>query len=115
MCGEERGAPSQADRAAVLARLLDLPRLLDICALYGAAAGPAPASGQLSQLVAAALRLLPSLGSQAQQAAPLISQNLGQVAEACMTAAGTAVRDPSMLQSLQGALVCAWARCAACR
>lgn len=115
VCGEERGAPSKADRASVLSRLLDLPRLLEICALYGpvaAAAAPSSSTGahtgsgstasQLSQLMSAALQLLPQLRSQLAQAAPLLAQNLGQVAEACMTAAGKAGRDPAMTQSLQG-------------
>lgn len=110
VCGEERGAPSKADRAVVLARLLDFPRLLDACALYGPAAAAAPGgplSTQLAQLVAGALQLLPRLAAQAAQAAPLVAQNLGQVAEACLGAAGKAARDPAMLQSLQGEPSCA--------
>lgn len=117
VCGEERGAPGKADRAALLGRLLDLPRLLDICALYGAAAaaetssgggasggssGDSPIGRQLTQLVAGALELLPRLGTALAAAGPVVAQNLGQVAEACLSAAGKAARDTAMAQSLQG-------------
>lgn len=102
----ERGAPSKADRAAVLARLLDFPRLLDVCALYCATAGDSSggssSSGQLPQVVAAALQLLPRLASQAAAAGPLLAENLSQVTEACLSAAGKAGRDAAMAQSLQG-------------
>ncbi len=132
MCGEERGAPGKADRAALLGRLLDLPRLLDVCALYGAvAAAEASSSGeaargangsgssaslvghQLQQLVAGALELLPRLSAALAAAGPLIAQNLGQVAEACLSAAGKAARDTAMAQSLQGELPIYCAVCAA--
>lgn len=91
----------------MLASLLDLPRLLDACALYGPAAAAEPGSPvgtQLGQLVAATLRLLPRLSAQAAQAGPLVAENLGQVAEACLGAAGKAARDAAMMQSLQGEL-----------
>lgn len=127
VCADERGVPTATDRAAVLSRLLDFPRLLDICSLYGPAAaaganGPGGAStAQLPQLMAAALQLLPHLCAQAAQAGPLIAQNLGQVAEACLAAAGSAARDADMAQSLQGARllvpagsVHAAGRCCAC-
>lgn len=104
MCGEERGAPGKADRAALLGRLLDFPRLLDVCALYGAAApaGQSSGAGELARLVAEAVQLLPRLGQQAVAAGPIIAQNLGQVVEACLAAAGAAGRDAEMAQSLQG-------------
>ena len=105
MCAEERGAPSKADRAALLSRWLDLPQLLDLCALYGASCS-GTSSSQLSQLVGAALQLLPRLGSQGAQAGPHIAQNLGQVAEACMAAAGKAGKEAAMLQSLLGGWTC---------
>ncbi|KAI3428044.1 hypothetical protein D9Q98_006430 [Chlorella vulgaris] len=104
VCAEERGAPPKADRAAVLSRVLDLPRLLDLCSLYSAPAADSSSgssSSLLARVVAAAFGLLPQLSSQAAQAAPLLAQNLGQVAEACLTAAGSASRDSGMMQSLQ--------------
>lgn len=98
--------PSKADRAALLSRLLDLPRLLDVCALYGAAAAapgsPAAAKTQLEQVVSAALALLPRLAAQAAAGAAVVAENLAQVAEACLTAAHAAGRDPDMMRSLQG-------------
>ena len=129
MCGEERGAPGKADRAALLSRLLDLPRLLDVCALYGAAAAAEASSSsdgsssgggsgggliarQLQQLVAGALQLLPRLSTALVAAGPLVAQNLGQVAEACLSAAGKAARDTAMAQSVQGAWCCAVLCCA---
>jgi hypothetical protein len=107
VCAEERGAPPKADRAAVLSRVLDLPRLLDLCSLYSAPAadsssGSSSSSSLLARVVDAAFGLLPQLSSQAAQAAPLLAQNLGQVAEACLTAAASASRDSGMMQSLQG-------------
>lgn len=129
VCGEERGAPGKADRAALLSRLLDLPRLLDVCALYGAAAAAEASSSsdgsssgggsgggliarQLQQLVAGALQLLPRLSTALVAAGPLVAQNLGQVAEACLSAAGKAARDTAMAQSVQGAWCCAVLCCA---
>ena len=112
VCGEERGAPGKADRAAVVGRLLDFPRLLELCALYCPASASASSNGsggssasggsQLGQVLAGALQLLPRLGAQAAAAAPLIAQNLGQVAEACLAAAAAAAREADMAQSLQG-------------
>jgi hypothetical protein len=106
VCAEERGVPSKADRAALLSRLLDFPRLLDICGLYGAAAAasssPAVGKSQLTQVVSACLVLLPRLAEQTVAAAPVVAQNLAQVAEACLTAARAAGRDADMMKSLQG-------------
>ena len=63
-CRTEGGAPAAAERARLLSALLDVPRLLDLCALYGAArssqlceilqAGGGPLWGWIGSLSSAA-------------------------------------------------------------
>ncbi len=89
------GHPSQ--HARLLSSLIDLPTLLDACALYGAHYGP-----QLGQAVSVAFRMLPSLYSDLASAAVSIADNVKQVVAACRSAVGRVEADATMLQGLQG-------------
>lgn len=77
-CRTEPGAPSRAERSQLLSRLLDVPKILDLCAIYAGSASPQEAS-KLQELVQATFQLLPNLGSELAAVAGTTAANIVQV------------------------------------
>ena len=96
-CAREKGAPPRGDAARLLARFADVPKLLDMCAVFGAGGG-----ALLSEILQAALSLLPRLATELAAAGAAVARNILQVADVCEGAGRAAAADAGMLQSLEG-------------
>ncbi|KAG1673230.1 hypothetical protein FOA52_013110 [Chlamydomonas sp. UWO 241] len=99
----KEGAPPAAERAQLLASrsLIDVPKLMDAAVLYG------PANPDLTRrLLSQAFALLPKLETETANTAPLLSNNLVQLAErgavmaAAVTQRGDAAAASGMLDTL---------------